>query len=788
MATLIDTLLVSLKLDSGGFANDAKKATTENDKLADSIDALNETLGGVNETLKGTREQQKKAKKQSDSFTKSINNATKALAGLFTTIFMSTGLTKLIEDTARSNDQLNFLSKNLGMNATQVKRWQGAAELSGGSAEGMASSMANLNKSLWDLVTVGDTSILPYFNALNVGVVKSNGELRNLDDILLDVADSLSQMSRPQAYNFAKNMGFDEGTINMLLQGRQEMERQLALQKDIVVSSEQELEISRQLQQQNALVGMQWDGLKTLLGNYLIPYALKLSATVTGFLGYLNKNRDTAIFIFKALGTVIGVTLIPIVLKAATAFVGLFGAIGLLPALLLLLGASLWMLYDDFKKWKEGGESLLGEYWKKWDSTITPILEKLDEMGDWFIKSDFSRWSRDIDRIKKSFDSIKDSVSSLTGKLLELIGIDPSKFSADWVFDKIIAGVRRASETLALLLDALNKLTDGDFSGAYDSLAGAATTLITGEKDGSIFNAIYGEPTNKYIEEHKANKALAYSGMFGGLREILGLPSASSDSFTAISVEVPSQNKRIYKTDKGDVVREDGSRAWRNNNPSNMIWGEAARKQGAIGHDTNAQGHTMAIFPNRETGDKARRWLLFESDGGKQLGTKGDYGAGIGYQNKTVAQALTAHSPPEAGNDTAAYIRAALAALGSTDLRMGDLTPAQRDALIAVIDQKEGQQKGKEYYVNQANALNNIKSFNKQISTPFAAGVGDLAKGFLDQSNALKSQAQTITNNKTDVNVENINVNTNASTLSGVSEAAAEESIKRVYQLVPSIS
>jgi hypothetical protein len=337
------------------------------------------------------------------------------------------------------------------------------------------------------------------------------------------------------------------------------------------------------------------------------------------------------------------------------------------------------------------------------------------------------------------------------------------------------------------LLDALNKLTDGDFSGAYDSLAGAATTLITGEKDGSIFNAIYGEPTNKYIEEHKANKALAYSGMFGGLREILGLPSDSSDSFTATSVEVPSQNKRIYKTDKGDIVREDGSRAWRNNNPSNMIWGEAARKQGAIGHDTNAQGHTMAIFPNRETGDKARRWLLFESDGGKQLGTKGDYGAGIGYQNKTVAQALTAHSPPEAGNDTAAYIRAALAALGSTDLRMGDLTPAQRDALIAVIDQKEGQQKGKEYYVNQANALNNIKSFNKQISTPFAAGVGDLAKGFLDQSNALKSQAQTITNNKTDVNVAGITVNTNASTLSGVSEAAAEESIKRVYQLVPSI-
>lgn len=103
------------------------------------------------------------------------------------------------------------------MNAAEVKRWQGAAEMSGGSADGMAASLSGLSKSLWDMVTMGDTSVLPYFNALNVGVIKSNGELRNLDDILLDVSDSLSKMSRPQAYNFAKNMGFDDGTISRLI-------------------------------------------------------------------------------------------------------------------------------------------------------------------------------------------------------------------------------------------------------------------------------------------------------------------------------------------------------------------------------------------------------------------------------------------------------------------------------------------------------------------------------------------------------------------------------------------
>lgn len=35
--------------------------------------------------------------------------------------------------------------------------------------------------------------------------------------------------------------------------------------------------------------------------------------------------------------------------------------------------------------------------------------------------------------------------------------------------------------------------------------------------------------------------------------------SSSGGSFTATGVEVPHQQKRIYKTDKGDIIREDGS-------------------------------------------------------------------------------------------------------------------------------------------------------------------------------------------------------------------------------------
>ncbi|HAT1515430.1 TPA: lytic transglycosylase domain-containing protein, partial [Morganella morganii] len=203
MATIIDALVVTLKLDNRGFSNEVKKATAENDKLSAAIDNVSDSSANLTITIKNQADETKKAKKKQDDFTKSINNGIKAIGALFATIMASSGLSKLISEIQKSNDQLYFLSKNLGMSATEIKKWQNMAEMSGGSADGMAASMSNLSKSLWDLVTIGDSSVLPYFNALNVGVVDSGGKLRDLDAILLDVADSLSGMSRPQAYNIA---------------------------------------------------------------------------------------------------------------------------------------------------------------------------------------------------------------------------------------------------------------------------------------------------------------------------------------------------------------------------------------------------------------------------------------------------------------------------------------------------------------------------------------------------------------------------------------------------------
>lgn len=746
MATLIDTLLVSLKLDGGDFKRDANDATKANKDLADST---------------------KKATAESDKFAKSINNGVKALAGLFSAILVSTGMQKLIDDTAKANDQLNFLSKNLGMSATAVKRWQGAAEMSGGSADGMAASLSGLSKSLWDMVTMGDTSVLPYFNALNVGVIKSNGELRNLDDILLDVSDSLSKMSRPQAYNFAKNMGFDDGTINMLLQGRREVEEYLALQKDIVVSSEQELEISRQLNKQNALVSRQWEGLKTLLANYLMPYALKFSEAISGFLNYLNRNRDTAVFVFKAIGAVIGLTLIPLALKAGAAFMGmfapLFGGVGLL----LLLGGAIAALYDDYDKWKKGEKSLFD--WSEWDASITFVLEKLKAFKEWFQDTTIGKWFTDQDGNLNSWKlALGGFAAWLGGKWAINILSTLTKIGAGFFRMFGLPGMLVGGAVLSFGL--LTKKIDESF----DSLEKFNNKVIN--KLGKVAGAAHTFNDPNVSAKDKVNSGLEAakgiipgadiaSEIFSGRAESVFSKLFGAGDYSASAVEAPKWDKRIFKTSNGDVIREGGSRAWRNHNEGNLEYGDYARRHGAIGTDGR-----FAIFPNAETGRNAKRNLLFNTKS---------------YKDLTLLDAIKRYAP-KGENKPAQYYKAVKDAVGS-DKKMGEYSSSEQEIILEAFKRVEGWEAGKEYSSSQSQTISNTKGFLSTISKPLVGGVDGLADNFLGQTDRLKSQPQTV-NNRTDVNVGGITVNTTASTISGVVEDATDSIANRVYQLVPTMN
>lgn len=797
MATVVESLIVSLKLDNTEFGRAVKQAIEDNEQLSDAVNGVGDASkdAGINiniytQQTKKSNDETDKAKKKNKDLEKTINGVVKALSGLFTTIFVSTGLQKLIDETSKTNDQLYFLSKNLGMNATDIKRWQNMAEMTGGSADGMAASLSGLSQSLWNLVTTGDASILPWFNALNVDVVNSGGQIRDLNDILLDVSDSLSKMSRPQAYNIAKNMGFDEGTINLLLEGRQAMQQMLETQKHIVISSEEELKLSRQLNQQNALVSKQWEGLKTLIANYLMPYFLRFSEKVSGWLDYLNKNREVAKDLFKGMAVVLTLFLIPALIKGAIAMAGMFAPLLTGTGLVIALGAALILLYRDYKRWKEGKDSYFD--WSEWSKTIETVLGWLDGLSEWFKNTSIGKWFTDQDGKVNGWKlALGGLLAFFTGKFA--LGFGKTILSIGSAFAGLMGwpGVIIAAVAGSLLWfkDFVDNLDLGSLAPemANVTMTGVKTAdaLSHASKDKS--NA---ENANVILSSLDwlipGGKAIGHATEEIDKKGIRGAAESFVNDAGGFLKRVISANKP--DKDQSETTPKSGnSRGERNNNPLNMNF--VGQKGATLEEGKNAR---FAKFNTPYDGLSATvNQLLRYYDGRSRA---------VGNRKlQTVQDIVKAWAPASDNNHTDSYISAVSRDLGvepnqRLDLRNPDVMKSlmhamskveigrpmpYSDSLITAAINGTGDP--------SVNLANNINSINKAISKPLVSNTGFEAQNFLSQTQKLNSQPSTV-NNKTDVTIGDINITSTSSTIKGTVNDAKQAARESLSQLMPTMS
>lgn len=152
-------------------------------------------------------------------------------------------------------------------------------------------------------------------------------------------------------------------------------------------------------------------------------------------------------------------------------------------------------------------------------------------------------------------------------------------------------------------------------------------------------------------------------------------------------VETGAGYNVVQKAD-GSVVRQDGARNWRNNNPGNIEAGKFASSMGAIGSDGR-----FAIFPSYEAGRAAKSKLIFD---------------GKGYKDLALTDAISRYAPPSE-NNTKAYQSSVLAAVGGSNRKMSDYSPAEREAIMDAMQKVEGYRAGK--------------------TTTITAGAGALPKG-----------------------------------------------------------
>lgn len=383
MATVIDTLFLELGIDSGKFGTQAKEAENRLDRMSASFGRAEKSAAKSSKGLEKQAVQSAKSTKQAKNLTQAVGSLAKGFAAFTALVMGSNALGKLIREGAQANVELDNLSRNIGMSRNQLQAWGGMAEMAGGSAEGMKGSLAGLSMGITRLTTMGDTSMVPFFNAFGVALLNADGKARNLDSIMLDLADRFTKMDRVQAYNLAKSMGLDDGTINTLMLGRAEMEKMLEMQRNLYRSGEKEIQVSRELTQARGYLNAQWDSLKAMLADALAPVLLKIVKMVSGFVDYLMKHENSMKHVFEGLAFVLGAVLVPVFIAATASLLAFIAPFAPFILTVGALGAAFLLLYDDYKTWAEGGKSLLD--WKLFDNYIKTSKISTDSLGSAFV-------------------------------------------------------------------------------------------------------------------------------------------------------------------------------------------------------------------------------------------------------------------------------------------------------------------------------------------------------------------------------------------------------------------
>lgn len=291
--------------------------------------------------------------KDFDSGKNSVTSGLKDITKLLALVGGTAALKSFVRDIIESNAALERFSQNVGLSAQSVSAWGQATEQAGGSASGLQGSIEMLSKAQTDMMLTGQSGVLPYFSALGVAIADASGKAKPATEIMVDLAGKFEKMDRVTAHNMARSMGFDEGTTNLMLRGRAEVERMVARQKESSAVTAEQAKQSEKMREQQVLAKQEFAALGRELASRAMPILEKLVGVLRSIAAWARENKEFvgAFFTIMAAGLVaISVAAIPLTGTAA---------------LIIGLGTAISALWQDYQVWKRGGASLINwEYWE----------------------------------------------------------------------------------------------------------------------------------------------------------------------------------------------------------------------------------------------------------------------------------------------------------------------------------------------------------------------------------------------------------------------------------------
>lgn len=360
-------------------------------------------------------------------------------------------------------DNLYWASQRTGATVQGIQSIGYAVSQVGGSVDAARSSLESLSRFVRN-----NPGAEGFLNRLGVQTRDASGNMRDMAAIFTGVGQKLSSMPYYRANQYAQMLGIDENTLIAMRRGVGGFSGQYsAMAKAIGFNADEAARSSNKfmtsLREFGAMAGMARDKIGSNLAGGLAGSLDTLRRHILDNFPRIEQTLTKAIKGILALGDIIGrlffrliegtsslITWWQSLDKQTRELISLFGA---LTIALRILNSTFWMspvglitalaagialLWEDYKTWKEGGQSLI----------------------------DWGKWKPEVDAALKMAHDLQGTVNDLAKALAKLLNIDPKSWSLKWDFSNFIDQMGEFSRMLNMIADLLNAIKDGRWADA----------------------------------------------------------------------------------------------------------------------------------------------------------------------------------------------------------------------------------------------------------------------------------------------------------------------------------
>jgi hypothetical protein len=293
--SIIDSLFIELGFKDAG----AKKG----------VDDLDKSLESTRKASKTTAEALEKNGAQGALFFKQIRNEALLLISLFTG---GLGLERLIKNTVSQMADLGFTAANMEMAPEKIQAWQMAAEKAGGTAEGIANSLARASQETISFAHEGGAAVSEMLAGAHVGDLSffslggqfdpekfkndTEGWMLEKSRILKIAAD---KYGKADALALAKMWGETEGSFNFLVQGTDAVKSQIEAMKENAKRNVEATQKAQGLRQELSKMGDEFRSISDDIVLALIPALKFLIEKFKEFGDWISTHKDDLVVMFN---------------------------------------------------------------------------------------------------------------------------------------------------------------------------------------------------------------------------------------------------------------------------------------------------------------------------------------------------------------------------------------------------------------------------------------------------------------------------------------------------------